>query len=625
MGDRAADVDRSAPRTRAEARRRLKDQLASMPAARRRLWPWWVGGALGLVFVGVAMGSVLLNQAVAVRSDLLAARATLTSLREEVSGGDSGAIAEKASAALDLTQRAEEIVQGPLWGVASIVPIVGENIAAVRSATTATNLLVADALPIAVQMLEIVDPSSITLSGGGLDLEPLTRASQLLPDLAGVLSEAKTQVDTIDTDAVVPVVRDALQELVVLIDDAEPAVSTASKYFPMLLDLLGKNGEKTYLIVFQNNAESRATGGNPSATAVMTVNNGALALDSSSRVAEFTYVGRNGAYLYDFPPETASLYEDNTTGYSQNYTRTPDFPTTVEMFQSLWTDVTGERFDGVISIDPVVLGYMLSVTGPVALPDGESITADNAARLLLSDTYERFGLDADATDLFFASVTESVFGALSGGGWDPVSMFSMLSAMADQQRIKLWFDDELAEQLIKDAGIDGALTTSNDEVTQIGLYLNDSAHSKLEYHLSQSIVVSCSPEERTVTTSVTLANLLPDSIVSAYTLGWRNASLGISRRSMMLDVLFFAPPDAAVLSADPSVGDIPQWDRSGVEKGHEAKSISVVIPPGETRTLSFTARLGGEGEAAPLELRYTPTVQDTPVTVDASCDGLFSE
>ena len=117
---------------------------------------------------------------------------------------------------------------------------------------------------------------------------------------------------------------------------------------------------------------------------------------------------------------------------------------------------------------------------------------------------------------------------------------------------------------------------------------------------------------------------IPDSIRSSYTLGARSGNFGLPRTTMMLDVLFFAPPGAEIMSITPENGDIPSLSRSGVEKGNSAESRLVTVAQGETRTVSYTIRFG-EGPLGALDLRHTPTVTDTPVSVDASCEALFSE
>ncbi|MGQ7357484.1 hypothetical protein ACTGZM_11270, partial [Streptococcus suis] len=92
----------------------------------------------------------------------------------------------------------------------------------------------------------------------------------------------------------------------------------------------------------------------------------------------------------------------------------------------------------------------------------------------------------------------------------------------------------------------GASHSDNSTSTQVGTYLNDYSVGKLEYQLSQSVAAPCDASARTITTTTTLTNSSPDSIRSSYTLGARNGNFGISRTSMMLDVLFFAPPGGQV-------------------------------------------------------------------------------
>ena len=121
---------------------------------------------------------------------------------------------------------------------------------------------------------------------------------------------------------------------------------------------------------------------------------------------------------------------------------------------------------------------------------------------------------------------------------------------------------------------------------------------------------------------MTLHNGITDDIRSRYTLGLRNGRYGIPDTSMMLDVLYFAPPGAQITRTEPAVGEVAEWERSGVEKGSTAVSKTVFVPKGETVTVSYTVQLP-EGELGPLHLRHTQTANPTSVTIDASCDALF--
>ena len=84
---------------------------------------------------------------------------------------------------------------------------------------------------------------------------------------------------------------------------------------------------------------------------------------------------------------------------------------------------------------------------------------------------------------------------------------------------------------------------------------------------------------------------------------------------------FFREGEAIVGRQDEGDRD-DQWDRTGVYNGREGKSLFIAIPMGESRTVSFTSTVP-EDATAPHSVRYTPTVTQTPVTVDPGCEGMF--
>lgn len=410
-------------------------------------------------------------------------------------------------------------------------------------------------------------------------------------------------------------------ELVDVVDQAAPAVEMLERYLPTFLQMLGRDGPREYLVVFQNNAEIRATGGNPATFNVLRVDAGAVETRDDWVSAQAFNMGVSGVQYADLPQETLDLYEWDFAGFSQNYSRTPDFPTTALLFDELWTAASGNGIDGVISVDPPALAQMLSVTGPVTLEDGTEINAENAVSTLLFDVYERFGIDGSAADAYFSDVADRVFAKVTSGDWDPVAMLSALQTSVEAQRIYAWFSREEEQAVAAELEIDGALTSDNAAETQVGVFVNDAAYSKLEYFYSQAVAVTCDVAARTVTTTLTMTNGISDPNLNGYTLGWRNPRLGLPRTTMILDVMYFAPPGSTITGFDPVVGDFDGWDRAGVEKGHAVQSVSVALPMGETRTASFTSTLP-EGELGPLAVRYAPAVGETPVTVDASCGGI---
>jgi hypothetical protein len=609
---------------------RTRSRRNTPPKPKHRKWPWIVAGILTfvlIVLVGAAAITALLflSEVNDARNSLEKAKYELSTLSTQLADGDEATIAATADRITAEVSTAATIVEGPLWKFAARVPFVGQNIDAVQRVTGAVDTLVRQALPPGMQVMAAIDFDKITVEGGGVDLEPFRQAQGAIPEIAAAFAEAEKQVAPIDRTELLPEVVEPIDDILSIIQQAAPTLDVVNRYMPTLLDMAGSNGTKTYLVIFQNNAEIRATGGNPAASMILTMTDGALGYADQASSTTFYEAGTAGNVYTAIPDETTKLYLSGFTRYSQDYTMSPDFPTTAQLFQDVWANTSGANFDGVISIDPTVLSHMLAVAGPATLSSGEQVTSENAVKLVLSVAYERFPRGTDS-DIFFADVSRSVFGHLTTAKWDPMDMLAALEQSAKEQRVYLAFTDPAAQALAVELGVDGALSpdpaTEPPPQTQVGMYLNDSSVGKLEYHLTSSISATCDVGARTITTTMTLHNGITDDITSNYTLGARNGRYGIPRTTMMLDVLSFAPPGASIVSTVPVVGEVSEWERTGVEKGHTAVSKTVFVAKNETVTVASTVAFP-EGELAPLYLRHTPTARDTAVTIDASCDALF--
>ena len=611
-----------------QTRRRRRQEIPEpVPSGRGRVAGAIVGWTFGVLGLAACAAGVValafMQQAGVVRTDLLGAQTKLSFVPQIVANRDIDGLNQVSGEVLQMTERADAGSAGPLWNLASSIPFVKDNTEAVQELTAMTRELTGRALPPTVALLSASDFSSLAVEGGGINLEPFRQAEGALPEITSAFTDAKVVTDGIDRTNLLPIVTEPLDQVAQIVDQAAPSLTLVQKYLPSLLAAAGGDGPKTYLVVFQNNAEIRATGGNPAASSVMVVDNGRMELKEQSDSMAFYAAGQAGRSVLDLPESTLALYPDTFTRYSQDYTFTPDFPTTARLFESLWDRTDGSQFDGVMSIDPIVLAHMLEVLGPVDLPSGEQITAENAVKLLLSDAYQRFGDAGDngrSSDEFFAMVSSTVFSRLAGGQWNPIAMFDQLTRSAQEQRINLWFTDEQAQALVTEVGLDGGLRPDNATSTQLGIYLNDFSIGKLEYHLTTDISATCNAADRTVNVSMNMHNGITDDITNAYTLGFRNSDYGLPKTTMMLNALFFAPPGATITAMDPGDGDIPSLSRSGVENNNTGESRMVTLGQNENRTISYTVQLPA-GPLGPLDLRHTPTANDTSVSIHASCDA----
>ncbi|WEG07889.1 DUF4012 domain-containing protein [Microbacterium horticulturae] len=606
------------PKTPPTGRHRV-DRTGHHAVMRRRRWPWITASVVvGVLGVFAAITAVFAVQAITVKNDLMSAKSQITSIMSYVKKGESAKITAAGDKIMALTRDANATVQGPLWEIASGIPLVGQNVDAVRKATEATNIVVEGALPAGVKMLSALKIDSMSVSGGGVDLGPVEEAAKSLPEINATFAEAKKKLDGVDRTKILPVVDNAIGSLFDIMDDAGPALEQVQHYLPTILSVAGADEKRTYMLVFQNNAEIRAAGGLPAATAIVDVDNGHIKL----REQTSTYSFRRDLKVIDPPWETQALYEDDTfTGFG-NFTRTPNFPTTAAAFDSLWNITTGEHLDGLIMLDPVVLSHVLKVTGPIKTADKRTLTSDNVVEALLYDAYSRYKGNS-AQDAFFSDVAARVFKKLSSGDWDVMDMLDQLQVSIKEDRLKAWFADDAEEAMSTELGMDGTLTADNKKTTQVGIYLNDSAYSKLEYFLKTKVSVTCDVDAGTMTTSITMANSVPSEGMTKYQLGIRNKRYLIPRQDFVLDVMYFAPPGSEITASDPAYGDAWDGARSGSEDSHQGKVMRIFVGQNETRTVSYTSTIP-KGERGPVSVDTSPTVTTTQVSISKTCGGIVN-
>ncbi|WP_314453728.1 DUF4012 domain-containing protein [uncultured Microbacterium sp.] len=589
-----------------------------------------IGGPLLVVaIVALATAGIFAWQVTQVRDDLEAAMEQSSLLVGAAARGDVDGIEQSGNDIVARAQRAHETTEGPLWDLAAQVPAARNNVLAVRSVTDIAYTLTSQTLP---PVLDMMSASSEGTDAQAINLKPFLNAGTVIPTVLASFDEATRIAAAMDRTDVVPQISEPVDELVGLITQATPILQTVEQHLPALLHAAGADRPMLYQLMIQTPAEIRATGGGVAQWLVLQVDGGRVDLLSQDTGTELMYVDlpargfdtENGSLLR-LADETRELYPAELTNWSSNFNMSPHFPTAVELFQTTreWTEKP--RFDGVISIDPIVLAHLLEATGPLTLASGEVVDSGKAASVLMSEPYERFGMDNAAMDAYFNEVSAGMFAKLTSSRGDIGAMWSQVVRSAEEGRILAWFDDASLQDLAHQYGLDGTLREDNAEATQLGIYFNDYSIGKLEYHLTFSQRATCDADRRTMTVSMDLQSTITDAIMSGYTLGLRNIERGIDQRTMMLDVLFFAPPGGEILSTTPEIGDWwdPRFhDRSGSDHDNPAESRTLLLAEGEARTVSYTVQLP-EGDLGPLELRHTPGAHDTPVTIDANCAPLF--
>jgi hypothetical protein len=352
----------------------------------------------------------------------------------------------------------------------------------------------------------------------------------------------------------------------------------------------------------------------------MNANEGNLAITNQASSADFTEF-ENVDVAVD--QSALDLYSDYLVHHINTSSSRPDFPTMAEIVTAFWQrDIGDDRIDGVVSIDPIALGYVLSATGPITLDTGEVLAADNAAQMLLSDVYARWPNyeDGPVVDEFFASVAEQVFTKVSTGDFDIQQMLWAVRHGIDGGNILFHSSDEGLQQQLANERVSGILPTANEEETTVGVFFRDESASKIDYYMKSNIDVTqtCEADASQFRVDSTLhldldqatAETLPDYVLSG------NQDWG--QFTFRTQVYVYGPPGTTVTGVEVEGEEVALKRDDVVDLDRPVAWFETYLNPGEIAKV--TATFEGTGEFGPLALRSTPMVQQTTGAL-AGCDG----
>ncbi|MES2866721.1 MAG: DUF4012 domain-containing protein, partial [Actinomycetota bacterium] len=381
--------------TRADTRPRDRARRPLLKSFR-----FWIPVALVLIIVAVAVtaliiGPRILDRALAAKSSLEKAIPLAQTTQQQILAGESDEAAASAAQLTALTADAREQTDDDLWKSLEWIPVLGQNLAAVRTAAVVTDDLVNQAVVPATSLrLDALTPKD-----GAIDLQVVAGMQQTIADATDAVVNADEALTALDHNGLIPQVDGALEKLETAVAELRPMMEPAKDIVEILPKALGADGPRNYLMMFQNNAESRGTGGNPAALVLLTADQGRISITQQASSGDF----QNGRAtpIVELDPETVALYGDKIGRWVMDTTLTPDFTETAEIVRAFWSESFGTPVDAVISFDPVALSYLLQATGPVTgspppievdgtelfVSEPVQITADNAVQVLLNDIY----------------------------------------------------------------------------------------------------------------------------------------------------------------------------------------------------------------------------------------------
>ncbi|TFC94702.1 DUF4012 domain-containing protein [Cryobacterium sinapicolor] len=581
---------------------------------------WWF---LVVVVVGVVMvaGAWVGGRGLQAKSELEAALPLASTIKTQLLAGDSASVSASVKSMAGHTSRARELTDDPVWRTAEFVPFAGANLAAVRNlADAADDVVRGAAVPLAATAATL-NPAALKPVDGAIDLEPILAAGEALNHASTVFAAADKRVSDLDTTMTVGQVTAAVDEFRGFLGTITPRLVSASQVVDAVPGALGGSAPRNYVIVFQNNAEARALGGTSLSFALLTMDKGRVTLGDAvpAGFENFAYYQES---VVPLPEGVETLYGSEYGRAMSNLTVRPSFESAAETAQEMWKRQFGTEIDGVISIDPVALGYLLRGTAPIPLSTGDVLTSDTLVPLLLNGVYMRYntddiGADNAAQDAVYAEIVTRTFDQLLGGDLDPKVVLSALTQAATEHRVLMWSPKQEEEAIFESLGVDGSLPKSDRKTDRVGVYFQENVGSKMNYYLKQSVRLgqaACRADGKaSYRVGIDLTNDLPADAatsISPSILGTfvrEKLEPGVQRMIVMV----YAPPGSQIVGA--TVDGAAVQLESFHDTDYPVAKLIVSMEPGATSKMAFDVVAAGTDKKA-LEAQVTPMVNPTTIS-----------
>jgi len=556
------------------------------------------------------------------KGELEAAQQQIGTLKEQALALEVEPAKQTLAAVKEHSSQAAALTGDPVWRIAEIVPFLGPNLTAVRElAEVADNTMTGVAEPL-LSVVTNIDPASLAPKDGAIDLAPIIAAGDAVHTANTNMVDTLAKARNVPTQFTIGAVADARTKVVGMLEEVAPVLSTLDVVVPLLPSAMGADGPRHYVLMFQNPAEPRALGGATLSLTSIEVDNGKITLGQTVAASTGSF-SKYAESVIPIPDGAEDVYPYGEFGtFIAEASARPSFTTAGQIVSTMWELQFGEHLDGVLSLDPVALSYMLRATGPIPIATGDTLDETSLVPLLLNGVYLRYGslpvVQANlAHDAVYAQVVQAVFSRLTGGALDASTLIGALSQGWNEHRILFWSSHE-DEQALLDSNVpNGELPITDDTTVRAGVYFQDSVGSKLSYYLRQSVELSqaqCSDDGTTTyRVAINLSNLIDPAVAADLpfhiTGEWNKVGTapGVNRMTIRL----YAPPGSTITGTTVNGVAVTLPDMHDTD--YPVGKAVIEVPPGGSLSMEYFFTLEGT-EARAFEAQVTPLVTPTAVT-----------
>jgi hypothetical protein len=483
---------------------------------------------------------------------------------------------------------AEALAGDPLVGLARQLPGLESQVRAADDLVEAAALLLAvmdDGLRLGARFVEVRDERD-----GAATIEALVGlAAEAQDDLATATARvdgALALLDRIPDDAVGPIraARDEAREQLGLYRPVLGQALEAAEFIP---PFLGWDRPKRYLVLAQDPAELRPTGGYVGQYGIVAFDRGRI-VEMTFRDIAFLYEQSGLPYFESPPPLRDHLLGPTQSWRLADANWSPDFPTSARQSEFFYGIEAHDRpIDGVIGLTTYAIDELLGLTGPVDVP-GFDVTIDpgNATFGILAATRDPLTPGGDRKAIlgpFANRLLEELYGLPPGRWVDLPATFERIRA---ERHAALWMTDPDLQAAASRAGWDGALPVSPGDELLI-VEANVGPVSKLHLVTGREIELDVTLDAAGNAhgqLALRYDNHIQDELADDWTREAARLLRGFQNRDHLgLYVRLLVPLEAQIAEVRLDAGEPPigGLEAIGEELGRRSFGVYAIVPPGQ--------------------------------------------
>ena len=291
-----------------------------------------------------------------------------------------------------------------------------------------------------------------------------------LEEIATLLNDAQDHLDDVNVEDVPSSGRDKFIEMKKTLPEINIILAEFLNEEKIFVDILGGNGPRKYLFLFQNNQEMRATGGFIGSYGLLDIFDG--------RVRKFFIDGifNPDGQLREriVPPGPIQKISANWSLHDSNWF--PDFPVSAEKAAWFYEKTGGPTVDGVITMTPDVMQKLLEVTGPVEMPEYEvTIDKDNFVEKIQYEVEVDYDKKLNQPKKILADLAPKILDRIfnSKNFSDISKTLHIILESLDEKHVLIYSKNDKIQKIISQNGWSGeVLETGKDYLSVINTNVN---------------------------------------------------------------------------------------------------------------------------------------------------------